>query len=130
MRKLPIVIQGALDIQQDSNFKTVIKTLQKHSPYILCLYNDKELRYYNKKEDYPKVLYISHIPQPKGEYLFEDESKNTYLIFGKILSTKFAPSATQKTGVQQSEKKLIIYDGESMHTFDRLNVDISIRRLI
>ena len=130
MRKLPIVVHGTLDIQQDSNFKTLIKSLQRHSPYILCLYNDKELKYYLKKEDYPKVLYISDIPQSKGEYLFEDESKNTYLIFGKTFSAKFAPSAIQKTTVQHNERKLIIIDGESIHTFDQIKVDTTIRRLI
>jgi hypothetical protein len=88
----------SLDVtfENNSDIKVFIAQFQPYCKKLLCVVNDKTLKFYTKKEELPKN--IKYLNVKINEYYFEDlDTHDIYCIFGKDASTIFYPELNDKS---------------------------------
>jgi hypothetical protein len=123
-----IVFKNNIDLKQ------FISQFQIHCKKLLCIVNDKILRFYSKKENLPKNLkYIRMEEHNIAEYYFEDlDTNDIYCIFGKNAATIFYPALELKSKpiiVSHSNKEpkaIFIYHHDKKHEIKWSNKEIEI----
>src|SRR5438067_1372714 len=87
-----------IQFEQESTFESFIEQFQPHFPKILCVVNDKYLRYYDKKGPFPHPIRFDH-KQRRGKstnYYFKDiDGPNCYCIFGIENARRIYPRLDQ-----------------------------------
>lgn len=107
--------------ENNTDLKSFVSQFQIHCKKLICIVNDKFLRFYTKKDQLPK--HIKYLHGIKNEYYFEDlDTHDIYCIFGKDAANIFYPNLTDihnpiiVTYSNIEPKSIIIYHDKKIET--------------
>jgi len=99
-----------ITIENNTDIKQFISQFQIHCKQLLCVVNDKIIRYYSKKDELPKN--IKYLRDNTNEYYFEDlDTQDVYCIYGKISASVFYPILKEKD--KEIEPIIVTYSNKS-----------------
>ena len=99
-----------ISFEQDATYPIFLGQFQPYAPMIVCLINNKMLKYYNKNGPFPANIRFDHKEKCGNilNYYFQDINDNTmYCIFTRNMAKLFYPQLSI-IDPDSSDKKTVI----------------------